>query len=515
MKKLLLLLLLFPSVALAQNNLPPSTYSYSSCDQEMPGLGGYFCLSNGSATMWKPFSGDISQYTGPACSPTNSSQCGQIYVNGMTWGGPGGTHIPMATTAPGVGACLGNTGSGIGGIPCGGGSSAPGGAANSVQYNNGGMFGGVSLTTNTLLQGGAAAPQAVSVPNCAYALSYNTTTNAFGCNTLGTLASLNVGTGLAVVLDALDVSLPGGTLPAHNFATALSVNGVLTGSQPSCSDLSNAETGCSTAVGALATLGAGTGLSSSGGNLNITNTAVTPGSCTNCNLTYNQQGQLTAAANGSGGSGVPNGGPPQLVGYSATNTGEAETVSGDCTFARTGTNAYGITCTKTNGNLFTSATFGASLNLSTLISGDATISSGGALTVTKTNGTAFGALATLGVGTGLVASGGNLGLIGCGSVAPTVASCGTSPVQPSSANNCQGSFTTGTGSPTACTMTFATAAIGSLTGLPTCMFRDNTTPSSTVLITDAPTVAPSATDVLSFSGAATSHQIKYLCSWIN
>jgi hypothetical protein len=45
-----------------------------------------------------------------------------------------------------------------------------------------------------------------------------------------------------------------------------------------------------------------------------------------------------------------------------------------------------------------------------VVSGDAALSAAGALTVTKTNGTAFGALATLGVGTGLTSSGGNLNL---------------------------------------------------------------------------------------------------------
>lgn len=40
---------------------------------------------------------------------------------------------------------------------------------------------------------------------------------------------------------------------------------------------------------------------------------------------------------------VPNGGPPQIVGYSAANTPEAETVLGDVTFARTGTSQYTAT----------------------------------------------------------------------------------------------------------------------------------------------------------------------------
>lgn len=69
----------------------------------------------------------------------------------------------------------------------------------------------------------------------------------------------------------------------------------------------------------------------------------------------------------SGGGSVPNGSPPQIVGYSAANTGEAETVSGDGTFARTGANAYSLTVTKTNGTAFGSlatASVGTTLSLS-------------------------------------------------------------------------------------------------------------------------------------------------------
>jgi hypothetical protein len=89
------------------------------------------------------------------------------------------------------------------------------------------------------------------------------------------------------------------------------------------------------------------------------------------------------------GGGVPAGGPPQLVGYSATNTGEAETLSGDASLTRASAGSYTIA-------------------------------------VTKTNGTAFGALATLGVGTGLTSTGGNLAV-----TAPvTVALGGTGRVNP-------------------------------------------------------------------------------------
>jgi hypothetical protein len=54
---------------------------------------------------------------------------------------------------------------------------------------------------------------------------------------------------------------------------------------------------------------------------------------------------LTSPATGS----LPNGAPPQIIGYSATNTPESETVVGDMTFARTGVNQYTSTVTKING----------------------------------------------------------------------------------------------------------------------------------------------------------------------
>lgn len=51
----------------------------------------------------------------------------------------------------------------------------------------------------------------------------------------------------------------------------------------------------------------------------------------------------------SGAGSVPTGTAPQIVGYTSANTAEAETVSKDCSFARTGTNAYSITCTTAGG----------------------------------------------------------------------------------------------------------------------------------------------------------------------
>jgi len=82
---------------------------------------------------------------------------------------------------------------------------------------------------------------------------------------------------------------------------------------------------------------------------------------------------LAPANPGTGTTSLPSGAPPQVVGYSAANTGESETVGGDFTFARTGTNAY-------------------------------------TATITKIGGTAVGALATLNSGTGLTATATTLSL---------------------------------------------------------------------------------------------------------
>jgi hypothetical protein len=123
----------------------------------------------------------------------------------------------------------------------------------------------------------------------------------------------------------------------------------------------------------------------------------------------------------SGGSGFPSGGPPQLAGYSATNVAESETISGDATLTRAGANSYTIAVTATNSVAFTGlATAAIPLSIANggtgqssaassgvilvgqsatafgirSVGGDATMTNTGALTVTKTAGVAFSALAT-------------------------------------------------------------------------------------------------------------------------
>jgi len=161
-----------------------------------------------------------------------------------------------------------------------------------------------------------------------------------------------------------------------------------------------------------------------GGGGIVTGGTVTGGSCTGSQFVnaISTTGVPTCATPSTGG--VPAGSPPQLVGYSAANTGEAETFGGDATLTRSGANAYSISVTKTAGVAFTGlATAAIPLSIANggrgstaapttgqidvassataftpvTMSGDATITSAGVITVTKTNGTSFTALATAAV----------------------------------------------------------------------------------------------------------------------
>lgn len=87
-------------------------------------------------------------------------------------------------------------GDGVWATPAGGGGGTPGGANNTVQYNNGGVFGGVGPgTTSTLLHGNASGAPSFGAVNMATEVTgiLAATNGGTGLNTLGTGVSTALG----------------------------------------------------------------------------------------------------------------------------------------------------------------------------------------------------------------------------------------------------------------------------------------------------------------------------------
>jgi len=104
----------------------------------------------------------------------------------------------------------------------------------------------------------------------------------------------------------------------------------------------------------LVTPGGGTGAASS---IQFTNTSLPVSSASAASQCLQTNAGNTAVVLGAcaGGGAYPAGNVPQIGGFSALNTSEAETVGGDATFTRAGANSYTLTVTKTSGTAFTSA----------------------------------------------------------------------------------------------------------------------------------------------------------------
>lgn len=149
-----------------------------------------------------------------------------------------------------------------------------------------------------------------------------------------------------------------------------------------------------------------------------------------------------------------------------------------------------------------------------IMSGDGTMNAAGVITITKTNGTLFGTAALANIGTSgstvpqLNASNtwasGTLqsfaGHVVSGGASPVLTSCGTSPTIAGDDKN--GLITMGTGSPTGCVATFATA----YTGTPLCTVSWQATPlvSQSYVITNT-------TITLTQTGTS-SNKVNYHCA---
>lgn len=96
----------------------------------------------------------------------------------------------------------------------------------------------------------------------------------------------------------------------------------------------------------------------------------------------------------------------------------------------------------------------------------------------------------------------HIGVEANGVSAPVLSACGTTPVLGTNSNDASGTITTGTGTPTSCTLTFHTAYAGHA---PACIAQDHTTQANLTL------VAPSTTAIVFTTAAASSQVIDYIC----
>lgn len=95
-----------------------------------PGIGGDFCLNNGAQSFWQQFTGDVKNIRGtPQCSPTNTTQCGKLIVQGLN-------GIPLVGSLGDNQFWCFNLASGNM-VPCTGGGGGGGGPINTLPAQTG------------------------------------------------------------------------------------------------------------------------------------------------------------------------------------------------------------------------------------------------------------------------------------------------------------------------------------------------------------------------------------------